>query len=510
MSAAAAQRAQAAASDETPTHVYIPIEDKGSPWGVANIDADARILHAQLPDLSTTIETATKGKLDAAAADAIYARKGERPQAPAIGKLFASIASRNARAAVFAGAGSSTTEGWNASTPEKRWLNVLAGKLQTAYPLANGVTQPGTRVLNEALTAPPPPAGIQFVNAGVAGSTAAGYLTATTGSQLAALSPDVILHMVGSNDYAYGQHPSIYRQNLEARLDQLDAETEGTPLHVLLHQYERWDDRVAKGTSFVWSEYGDAMRTIATERSSNVVFFDLSPYYYMVGVPGSDPYGLTTGDKIHQNDAGHEFMADLIFQLLGIPGGAANAAAPTSYIHADITSDDFTTDSTTLTTRATDIYYGGTPAIPSESVAGTFKTFRGSLVVNGTGFLGYPTKQQNVEISARLTAYDPAGGTQVMIVSRRAALGGGSQARVVVEYDRLAQLELNGKRTGAKVPISLGDFIGIRSVGSDHELLVNGVTRAKASVIVPDSAFYGFSAFNAKHSWDQFTAKAIT
>ncbi|PTT69446.1 hypothetical protein DBR22_03825 [Arthrobacter sp. HMWF013] len=51
-----AGRAQAAPDDKTlPTNTYIPAAEKATPSGVATLDANAKILPAQLPDLSATI-----------------------------------------------------------------------------------------------------------------------------------------------------------------------------------------------------------------------------------------------------------------------------------------------------------------------------------------------------------------------------------------------------------------------------------------------------------------------
>ncbi|SEP86273.1 Right handed beta helix region [Arthrobacter sp. OV608] len=52
ISAFGATSAQAAPGDKTPPNTYVPVAEKGSPAGVATLDANAQILPTQLPDLS--------------------------------------------------------------------------------------------------------------------------------------------------------------------------------------------------------------------------------------------------------------------------------------------------------------------------------------------------------------------------------------------------------------------------------------------------------------------------
>jgi hypothetical protein len=54
MSAMSANEAQAAPGDKTSPNSYVPLAEKGSPSGVATLDDNAKILPAQLPDLSAS------------------------------------------------------------------------------------------------------------------------------------------------------------------------------------------------------------------------------------------------------------------------------------------------------------------------------------------------------------------------------------------------------------------------------------------------------------------------
>lgn len=52
MHVAAADTAQAGSGDKAPTNSYVPLAEKASPLGVATLDGNAKIVSAQLPDLS--------------------------------------------------------------------------------------------------------------------------------------------------------------------------------------------------------------------------------------------------------------------------------------------------------------------------------------------------------------------------------------------------------------------------------------------------------------------------
>lgn len=54
VSALGASSAQAASGDKAPPNTYVPVAEKGTASGVATLDVNAKILPAQLPDLSAT------------------------------------------------------------------------------------------------------------------------------------------------------------------------------------------------------------------------------------------------------------------------------------------------------------------------------------------------------------------------------------------------------------------------------------------------------------------------
>ena len=254
------------------------------------------------------------------------------PEPAALGLFRISLATRDSGPRPIVFCGSSTTAGNSATTTGRRYVNLLTAMVQAAYPLRSGGASPATQTLSDAvgdvLTA-----GVQGINAGVGGTTASNYLTSTTMAQIGDLNPCAVVHMIGSNDYAADVTPSTYKSNVQAKLNTLDTEITVPHIHVLVHSYERMDG----ANTYAWSAYGDALRELAEAAPSSRVFIDLSGAYAMAGVPGTDPYDLVTSDNIHQGDAGHAAMADLLRAALGIrvvqvtstPGDVTAPSTPT-------------------------------------------------------------------------------------------------------------------------------------------------------------------------------------
>ena len=364
VSSIGAGSAEAATGDLT---TYIPIAEKATPSGVATLDADAKILPAQLPDLTASVRdiatprwkpnTAYAGgdTVVSPAGDIVTARENftsagtydsarwslvpnfKDKNAAKLGLFTAAVAARDKRPVVIVGAGSSTVADGGASSPAAGWMNLLAKSLQATYPLTTGASQPANKTLAEAVTSPPSANGIQLVNAGVGGQRSDSYLNDTTRAQVAALGASVMFHMVGSNDYNTNIAPFHYRDFIKGHLDYLDARTTGTKiLHILIHSYQRMD---TTNPMYPWDFYRDMMIQIADERT-NVAFIDLSQHYAAAGIPGNNPYGLMA-DLIHQNDYGHKMMADLLRQKLGVADSQSNPDTSQTIIPYRLLSDGF-------------------------------------------------------------------------------------------------------------------------------------------------------------------------
>lgn len=426
--------------------------------------ATAKAAAAALPKLDKTV---------AATSYAAYPNKG------GLGKMYGGLALSRTRAVPVAFAGSSTTYGNSASVPAKRYVDLLIAAIQSAYPSGTGTEATVVASMTADWGTIDTSAGIHGYNAGEPSTVAANYLTDAECDKIAALNPVAMFHMVGSNDRATNVVPSVYKATMVSRLAYLKSKITGPCVHILIQPYERYD----VGGTYPWADYGKALQEIADADPDNMAFFDISAPYYLIGIPSTDPLGLMSSDHIHQVDAGHALMADLIRRAIGIPAAPAVTATPTTAPTVTrITSDDFSgADTTTPQSRATDVVYGGTAATPSVSVAGVFSIVSEQLRVTGTSFLAYPVTAQDVQITARYVGA-AAGVTttqSVILASRRNTLSGATmQMKVCVDGAKWMQMEVNSPalsgRRGPKIPVAPGDVFGIRSVGSVHSLLLNG------------------------------------
>ena len=226
-------------------------------------------------------------------------------------RIYAAMMKRNTVPVVMVALGSSTTAGNGASDAAHSYVNLLAAAIQTTFPLTSG-SSPATRTLAAAVATPPSANGVQMINAGVAGTTSANYITGTTIPQIAALHPSIIFHMIGANDYANGVAPAIYQSNLASQVGALNtalAAASSIPfIHVLIHTFARPD---IVSPTYPWDQYLTALRAFGGTDVSRIMVIDQSYAYTSIGIPGLDPYAFKA-DTLHLNDSGHAFMAELI------------------------------------------------------------------------------------------------------------------------------------------------------------------------------------------------------
>jgi lysophospholipase L1-like esterase len=231
--------------------------------------------------------------------------------------LHAGLAARQSSPCRLVFAGSSTTAGDNASDPAHRYVDLLVARLQAAYPSGAGseseVQASTSADFGSASSAP----GVHGYNAGDGGTTAADYLGPDEVSNIAALDPRMVLHMVGSNDFRSGVSPTEYRAYVTDVVTSLQAQMSGPCVHVLVQSYQG-PDTVSANLRYSWSGYGQALADIAAGDPAHVAFIDISGPYRLLGVPGDDPRGLIDTDQIHQTDAGHALMADTLWTRLAV------------------------------------------------------------------------------------------------------------------------------------------------------------------------------------------------
>jgi lysophospholipase L1-like esterase len=278
------------------------------------------------------IDYSIVARAEAAAARAEDAMRAATLGESALSPLRAALARHRILPARVACYGSSTTAGVAATDPSNSWVSIFARRLQSAYPSGiagyeYGVTTPGTL----AITAPNLLPGVQVVNGGVGGTTAANYIDSTAMINIELLRPDCVIHMIGSNDYFFGVSPDTYQANLDSTIGDITAAVPSKPVcHILVHSYRRGD---VSAPAYPWEEYAAALHRIAEQRS-NVFVIDLSDEYADLDAVGADPYSILDWDLVHQTDAGHALMADLIYRAL--------TPAPSSPVAPLVLADTYT------------------------------------------------------------------------------------------------------------------------------------------------------------------------
>ena len=229
--------------------------------------------------------------------------------------LIATLAARQTRPIRIVFAGSSTTVGLNATQPMHRWVNRFTARLQSAFP--SGLPGGETEVVTAAVGAASPSRlpGIHGYNGGAGGTYANSYMSAGLLGHIGTLDPQIVVHMIGANDYYLGVTPADYKAALITALTSIDGVAPDV-LHVIVSTYPRPD---VATPAYPWSDYGVAMREVADQWADRGRFVDLTGAYSRAGVPGADPLDLISADNIHQTDAGHEMMAARVAAGLAVP-----------------------------------------------------------------------------------------------------------------------------------------------------------------------------------------------
>lgn len=237
---------------------------------------------------------------------------------PMPGRIREALANRVTTPMNIVGVGSSTMAGGGASiSSENYFFNRFIRMLQAAYP--NFIPNTGESAVGTLDSAVQTVQGVHGYRGGVTSTNSGNYLDATTLAKVQALSPSVVMHVMGSNDMNEGRAIAVYKANMQSWINQIKANTPNVH-QVLIHSFQRSD----KTPDFVqWARYGQALREIA-ETTPNVSFVDVSRPFYEIGIApnseyGNDPFGIMGDDLIHVRNLGHFIMADEVRSRLGIP-----------------------------------------------------------------------------------------------------------------------------------------------------------------------------------------------
>lgn len=211
------------------------------------------------------------------------------------------LRNQKTRAAVWVNTGDSIANGGNPSVTGRQWFHRVAALF-------------GPRPVTTDLATARPADGVQVYNAALGGTTAGNYLPDAKMTPIIALKPDLVTHLVGTNDYGAGVDPETYKAQLRAKIVQLIPHA---GVQLIISPHARYD---LPNPRHPWRAYEDAMAAIAREFPGKVVFLNLYERFTLMG-PLGDSYGVMHPDNLHVDDDGSRVMADLI-------GGAIGAPAP--------------------------------------------------------------------------------------------------------------------------------------------------------------------------------------
>lgn len=211
--------------------------------------------------------------------------------------------------------GSSTTQGQiGANRQHDNYVNQLAARIVThnnaAY--STGRVIPVTSGAQTRQTTP----GLWFWNCGLGGTTSADYIGADRRSLMSDLQPNLMIHMIGANDYRNQSSDAAFKTNVQNVINDARTRVPGVR-HLFIHSYPALD--VTGSPTYRWEHYFARLQEIAAA-NNDVRVVDVSPQFAErdVVLNGSDPENLIGPDNIHATSAGYKFLANVIADALGL------------------------------------------------------------------------------------------------------------------------------------------------------------------------------------------------
>lgn len=230
--------------------------------------------------------------------------------------------------------GSSTTEGYRASNENANYVNQFAAKLvesamdsiskRQVWVWQRPVPAPGDETIgtgtgwnpSKATIAPYSP-GLFFFNAGMSGKNSGsdtnGYYQSGKQQQVISnLQPNVVIHMIGANDFKDQVPLDTYLANLQFAVNDIRAKTGGKARHLFIHSYQRLDYTPPNG-GYQWSGYLSKIRELCnTNLDCN--YIEITSDFANLGVvPGASyPNDYVQDDGVHATDLGYQKTAEFI------------------------------------------------------------------------------------------------------------------------------------------------------------------------------------------------------
>lgn len=167
-------------------------------------------------------------------------------------------------------------------------------------------------------------AGVRVYNSGLSGTDALSFSGASASlyQRLAAISPRMVLIMLGANDYQAGTAPATFTTRMQTIIDRIVASVTPTPSILLVGTYARLD---VFSPAHPWSDYLAAMAALASANPGIVEYLDISAPYPTTQAEDQASLVIDTADYVHQTDRGHRLMADLLTASLTAPAPATIA-----------------------------------------------------------------------------------------------------------------------------------------------------------------------------------------
>lgn len=212
--------------------------------------------------------------------------------------------------------GSSTTDGQIGATDEHHnYVNhfspMVVANAQDAYST--------TKVVKQQSGTPTRPTtnGIWFYNAGLNGTNSGNYIGTDRQAVMNGLKPNLMIHMIGSNDYQAQMNPATYQSNIQSVINDARTRCPGVK-HILVHSYVRLD--VTAPQTYEWDAYRQRLDALAAA-DSDVISIRVDDLFAAQGVykGSNDPQDLILdADNIHCTNAGYKFLAECIASRLNM------------------------------------------------------------------------------------------------------------------------------------------------------------------------------------------------
>ena len=205
--------------------------------------------------------------------------------------------------------GSSTTEGIIGATDEHHNYVNHFSPMVVAH-AQDGISTRKVYKQNSGTATRPTDNGLWFFNAGIGGRTAADYVDSGVLSLANSITPNLFIHMIGSNDYKNQVNPATYQSQIQTVINNLRSRSAANAKHILVHSYIRLD--VTGPQTYEWDDYRARLDALASA-NSDVVAIRVDDLFAARGVfkGSNDPQDLIhDGDNIHATNAGYKFLAE--------------------------------------------------------------------------------------------------------------------------------------------------------------------------------------------------------